>query len=285
MRLFVIIKHIINHPFNRDHKFKAVIRFITWQLRTLYNLKPFIHKFTNKSKIYLTKGMAGATCNLYNGLHEYSEMLFLLHFLRKEDKFIDIGANVGSYTILAAGHVGAQTISFEPVPQTFQWLNKNIHLNKIEFIVQSFNMALGSEKGSLNFSSNEDAMNHVVNEGGIKVPVDTLDNITQNFQPTMIKIDVEGWETEVIKGAENTLKMDSLKVIIIELFGLGNNYGFDEKKVDSQLKELGFRSYQYDPEYKSLLEVNQSSLYIRDIDFVRGRLKDAIPVFVQGEKL
>jgi hypothetical protein len=52
--------------------------------------------------MWATSGMTGATGNLYVGLHEFEEMAFLLHFLRPGDLFADVGANVGSYTILAA---------------------------------------------------------------------------------------------------------------------------------------------------------------------------------------
>jgi len=44
-----------------------------------------------------------------------NDMGFLLHFLRKDDLFLDVGANIGSYTVLAGGAVGAKSISFEPV--------------------------------------------------------------------------------------------------------------------------------------------------------------------------
>ena len=55
----------------------------------------------------------GATGNLYVGLHEFEEMAFLLHFLRRGDLFADVDANVGSYTILAAVAVGTEAIAFE----------------------------------------------------------------------------------------------------------------------------------------------------------------------------
>ncbi|MEJ7626598.1 MAG: FkbM family methyltransferase [Ferruginibacter sp.] len=82
--------------------------------------------------------MAGATGNIYMGLHEFPDMGFLLHFLRSEDLFFDIGSNIGSYTILASGQVGAKTFAFEPVPSTFSALHKNILANNLESIVRAF---------------------------------------------------------------------------------------------------------------------------------------------------
>jgi|GEM_PF-2324848 len=56
-------------------------------------------------------------------------MMFLLHLLRKEDSFFDIGSNVSSYSILANSHVGATTISFEPLPAIVELLKRNKEVN------------------------------------------------------------------------------------------------------------------------------------------------------------
>ena len=72
--------------------------------------------------------MTGITGNWYCGLHEFHEMAFVLHFLRKNDTFIDVGANVGSYTILAAV-TGSNVISIEPIPSTFNYLKNNVSIN------------------------------------------------------------------------------------------------------------------------------------------------------------
>lgn len=54
--------------------------------------------------------MTGATGNIYVGLHEFEDMAFLLHVLRRTDLFVDVGANIGSYTILAGGAAGAKLL-------------------------------------------------------------------------------------------------------------------------------------------------------------------------------
>jgi predicted RNA methylase len=76
--------------------------------------------------------MTGATGNIYAGLHDFHEMALLLHFLRPCDVFVDIGANVGAYSVLASGVVGAKTFAFEPVPQTFACLRDNVRMNDLQ---------------------------------------------------------------------------------------------------------------------------------------------------------
>jgi FkbM family methyltransferase len=180
MSIISSIRFIINHPLNRNNKSKAISRFIKWQINNILNPFSIIYPFTEKSKLIIKKGMTGATGNLYYGLHEYQDMFFLLHFLRPSDLFVDIGANIGSYTVLAAAHVEADTISIEPVPSTFTHLTNNLKINDIQKKVIALNMALGSKKGYINFTKNQDTTNHVAISGEkdiITVDVSTLDII------------------------------------------------------------------------------------------------------------
>ncbi|MDR1182284.1 MAG: FkbM family methyltransferase [Bacteroidales bacterium] len=262
----------------------SILRFFKWQINTRLNPYPVIYPFTEKSKLIIQKGMTGATGNLYCGLHEYCDMSFLLHFLRKEDTFADIGANIGSYTILASAHVGAKTFSFEPVPSTFSHLMDNIVINRLKNNVVALNIALGSSKGTIAFTSSLDTTNHVANENEddiISVPVETLDDVLENQQcPSLLKIDVEGFETEVFIGGGKTLKNKKLKAIIVELNGSGSRYGYDDKDIHNTLLGVGFLPYKYDPKTRILTEIpyfesTGNTIYLRDKQFVINRITNA----------
>jgi FkbM family methyltransferase len=240
----------------------------------------------------VSPGMTGATGNLYCGLHEFHDMGFMLHFLRRDDQFVDIGANIGSYTILAAAHVGASTISIEPVPTTYDHLMNNILINRIQDRVKAFNVALGSSKGLLNFTTSFDTVNHVATKeekDTIEVKVEVLDELLENSKtPTLLKIDVEGFETEVIKGAMKTLLKNELKAIIIELNGSGARYGYDESKIKDVLMEAGFKSCSYDPFLRSVSESealsSHNTIYVRDMKFVNDRVSKANKVNIFGKE-
>src|SRR6187431_1043522 len=143
MELSNVISFITNHPLNKDNKLKAILRFVRWQIRLRTSSKPILYSFTDRATLVVEKGMTGATGNLYCGLHEFNDMSFLLHFLREGDTFADIGANVGSFTMLACAHVGANSLTFEPVPATFANLKRNIEANHIHDKVTAFNAAVG----------------------------------------------------------------------------------------------------------------------------------------------
>ena len=112
--------------------------------------------------------MSGATGNLYCGLHEFYDMAFLLHFLRKEDLFVDVGANIGSYTILASAHIGASVISIEPVRKTFDHLATNVLLNNVYGKVELVNSAVGSKNGVIEFTSELDTIKSRSHERGTR---------------------------------------------------------------------------------------------------------------------
>jgi len=283
MSLVSLLKFITNHPLNRNHKIKAISRFAKWQINTRLNPYPVVYSYTDKTKLIIQRSMTGATGNLYCGLHEFNDMGFLLHFLRHDDLFVDIGANIGSYTILAAGHVGASVVSVEPVPKTFEHLRNNISINQVANKVVAYNLALGNEKGQISFTSTLDTMNHVATaseSNTIQVPVDTLDAIMEKEkEPVLLKIDVEGFETNVLKGASQTLSRKNLKAIIIELNGSGAKYGYDERLLHDKLLENNYHPYQYNPFQRELTAIDtfgtHNTIYIKDPAFVHERVKDA----------
>ena len=281
-----IVRYILKHPYNQRHKTRAIWRFISWQLRSRILRRPIVVPFTDKSKLVVHTGMIGATGNIYCGLHEFHDMAFLLHLLREEDTVLDVGANIGSYTVLASAHAGARSISIEPNPVTFSYLERNIKANQIGEKVTTYNIALGAAKGETGFIDTLDVEDHVAREdenASLIVPVETLDAVlAAHTVPDLIKIDVEGYETQVVAGATKTLMENNLKVIVIELAGFGARYGFDESKIRQQLLDSHFTPHQYNAFTRELrpdtAAGETNTIFIRDMDFVRERIRTAPPV-------
>ncbi len=284
------LKFIISHPLNANHKVSSLRKFVQWQIKSRLFKGPFVHTFTENSHLFVSRGETGATGNIYGGLHEFYDMAFLLHLLRCGDLFVDIGANIGSYTVLSSAEIGANNIAIEPVPMTFERLIANLDLNKINHNVQALNIALGKEKGMIRFTQSYDTINHVATEqeiNTIDVPVDTLDNILQNKNPILLKVDVEGFETEVLHGAHHSLQNESLKAIIIELNGSGRRYGYDDQHIHIKLIDHGFKPFDYDPFNRQLTEKTSfghaNTLYLRDLANVASRVKSARKIKVANQ--
>ncbi len=287
---------IWNHPLAGKHLIRSFSRWIWWQIQTTTSSSNYIVKpFVGPVKFYATKGLTGITGNIYTGFHEFNDMLFLLHFLRKGDLFVDLGANVGSYTLLASGWCNANSIAVEPVKKTFDVLSRNVSLNRIDELVELVNAAVGAGQGMVTFTSDQDTTNHVLagNESpaqnNVLVPMVTVDSLTNLKYLTLIKVDVEGFETEVLAGMRNTLSSAVLKAVIIELNGSGGRYGFDEQKIHELLLTNQFLPYHYDPFTRELTPKpthgDYNTIYCRDVNFIKERINTAKPVKMMGETL
>jgi len=107
--------------------------------------------------------------------------------VRRGDLCIDVGAHLGNHTVFFARVCGMRVIAFESRPDLYQALRRNVELNHLEDAVQTFQVALG---------------------GSGPVAISTLDEQVGDQQVALIRIDVEGAELEVLKGAERTIARD-----------------------------------------------------------------------------
>src|SRR5258707_13161636 len=131
MSLINVVKFVISHPLNRDHKLRSIVRLAKWQIGSRLVPGEVVYHWVNGSKFLVRTGETGLTGNIYVGLHEFSDMGFLLHFLRKGDLFVDVGANVGSYTILACAAVVRRGLAFEPMPSTYWRLVGSVSMSHL----------------------------------------------------------------------------------------------------------------------------------------------------------
>ena len=291
MSIIQYLKNIYDHPFHSKYKIRGLMNFFKWQISCLINPYPVVYPFTENSKLIISKGQTGSTGNLYCGLLEFNDMGFLLHFLRSTDLFLDVGANVGAYTILASAEINCKTIAVEPIPETFNNLTENISVNNVSEKVKALNIGLGSKKGKLNFTKSFDTVNHVATadeKDTIQVEVETLDSILIKDIPSLIKIDVEGFETEVILGADKTFNNQKLKAIIIELNGSGFRYGYDENKIHLDLLNKGFNPFGYNPKTRELIKLDSygsfNTIYIRDLNYVKKRISESRQIKIGGSE-
>ncbi len=203
-------------------------------IATIARIKPFRIKaktlWGDKMTYFLPEGQA----ILYYGFFEANLTNFLINFLKKGDSFIDIGAHVGYYSVLAANLVeetGAVNC-FEPTPRTFDSLKYNVSSKKN---VTINNCAVLNEEKEISFidygpkfsafngfkNRTSDDTKFLRNDGvEIKVKAIVLDDYcrAKNLRPTFIKIDAEGAEHLILLGMNYV--MDELKPLIsIEVAG------------------------------------------------------------------
>lgn len=263
---------ISRHPLTRDRPIAALGRFARWQIESRLRTDVEV-AWLEGAKLVVRNGMTGATGNIYCGLHEFADMAFVQHLLRPGDLFVDAGANIGSYTILASAVCGADTIAIEPDPATLASLQRNVAINGIEGRVTGVECALGAVPGMVRFTVGRDTVNRVAVTGDRntrEVKVATLDELVADRSPVLIKLDVEGYEKEVIRGASATLRAPSLLAIESES---------DDPAVVEEITGAGFHQAFYDPFERTFIEApkweTNNSLFVRDIDAVVERVRSA----------
>jgi len=288
------VVYILNHPIAKKDKFNALKRYVLFHLVGRLLPGPAQFSYVGNVKFLARPGLAGIVGNIYMGLEDFEEMGFLLHFLREGDLFVDVGANVGAYTLLASGVCKAKSIAIEPIPTTFELLMANLYINDLLYLVEPVRVGMGSSESMLYFTAGEDVLNRVILDerkgNSILVNVTTLDNLLREREPLCVKIDVEGWEFEVIRGANKTLNNDSLKAIIVELHGHEHRYSFSYEDVHRVLAEHNFSPFAYNPFTRKLQLLENfnhqkfNTLYVRDIGMVEQRVREAPVIKVLGEE-
>jgi len=275
-----LARFFASHPLTRDAPLKACARFALWQIKSRLQDQAIV-PWISGQRLAVRSGMTGATQNIYVGLHEFADMMLALHFLREGDLFLDIGANVGSYTVLASGVCRATTWSFEPDPNTVRHLKRNIAINNLDDLVAVHETALGSREGEIPFTIGLDTTNRVVTAGERNyrmVRQERIDNLIGGAQPAMIKIDVEGYEKEVLRGARELLSKNSLKLIELETVTPETNDTLVSNKFERAYYQPFSRKLQREP--TDICSSN--SFFVRDWEFVSYRLATANPVKVLG---
>ncbi len=276
-------KELKKHPLVKN-SIIGIIKYIFINLIMRFYNKPIKINWLNNLRYYLCLGDSGVIGNYYFYIDDYEESIFLIHYLTNKDLFIDVGSNHGHYTMIASGICDSKSISIEPVKETFDRLKMNIELNKLSN-VRLCNVGISDSDGELFFTNDKGTMNMVINQTSgrniEKVKVTTLDNLLEidDNNASVLKIDVEGYEKQVLLGSKEILKNPHLNVIIVELNESNLEYDYNEDETISILKENGFSPYKYiypDNELVPLEKKNFDSyntIFIRNINFVKNRIK------------
>lgn len=219
-KLFVFSKYLLDNLQNKEWKLIWIA--IVYILKKKSNKKDIIVT-SNLGKFFIRKNTIDF--KLANSAYECLVMKSIKGQLVISDLFIDIGANIGTYSIYAA-KFGIKSLAFEPVIDNFISLTKNIALNGYEQLITSYNYGLSYKKESSAFNyyslkPGASSIHELKRKGKkVKVQLEVFDQMKfeelKHAKRTLIKIDVEGMELDVLKGMENMLKSDMAFAIIIE---------------------------------------------------------------------
>jgi FkbM family methyltransferase len=216
------------------------------------------------------------TVNIFaNRFCRADDSLIIKHYLKKGNTVIDVGANIGTITLLMSRLVGneGRVLTFEPSKRFFNYLQENIKLNRFTNI-ESHNLALGSceENLFLNEDRGDDTNFFIqrvsTKEEHVPTQVRPLDSFTEDIKfIDFLKIDVEGFEEQVLSGAEKTLQ--KTKIIYLEFSPANLSLtGASEKNVINLLQKFNLninvdgklKSFKYEQnmnQHVDLIGINQ----------------------------
>jgi FkbM family methyltransferase len=199
---------------------------------------------------------------------ETGERHFINAFLRSGDVFVDVGANIGLFSVIAANRVGnsGMVYAFEPARKTFHRLHENMKLNNF-CNVQCFQLALSDESGEFPFYTSEDgfdAWNSIVHPiAGKSFSREFIQCVTWDHyarlhdllgKVTMMKIDVEGWETRVLGGGHEALSRGDAPLLQIEFTEeAAASAGSSCKDLYHMLEGFGYCMFRYDLRTRTLV--------------------------------
>ena len=246
---------LITAPFNKKYPIRALTRFLVWKLIRLFKLQNLKVKFWNNRYLYINHDSFQSMWLMYNYIVDWEEFLFIHYYLRKNSIVFDIGANMGFYTIWMSRSIGelGQIHSFEPDANNFDRLSQNISINQFkgQFILN--NDAVSKKNGIMKMTIGFDGENHLVDSNfsgnSSTINVVCLDEYCKQKSISLIdfiKIDVEGFELDVLKGAVNLLNQKNIEVIQLEVNRALINSGTTQKELISFVEDIGYTFCTYD---------------------------------------
>ena len=223
-------------------RFFAIKRFIFFDKKMKKN--NYILKMRNGTRFYLPYYKTDLIQNEIARTQNFFEIdildKVLKRTLEKHNKgaFLDIGSNIGNHTLyMFQKDLVSLAYCFEPVQDTFQILEKNISINNLQNKVKLFNVGVGETQGKAqiaSYTTSNTGMSQlkICNDGNI--PIIAIDDLKIDQDISCIKIDVEGFELNVIKGMLNTIKKHK-HILFIEI----RNHFFDA--ILEKLQPLGYQ--------------------------------------------
>jgi FkbM family methyltransferase len=286
---------IARHPANKGGRLAAERRAIEWHWRTRGGGGEAVVTVDGRTRLVARPHQFSAVWTIYDGVHEWEELQFCLRYLRPGDHFVDVGANVGVFSTLVGTRIpGVRITAVEPFPPVREDLLTNLALNDLSVdVVKVVDSALSDAPGEATFEVlDRDVLNRLApgsgtdadagaGTTGITVPVTTLDELVGDDPPALIKIDVEGSELLVMKGARRLLAGEAgpPPVLLFEHAGYCAHFGITPEEVRTFLRSVGYTIYllngELSPWHSDELPPTLNVIACPDVAAVRTRLGGA----------
>ena len=216
---------LINAPYNKSHPISALKRFISWKIIRLCKLKNYKAVFWGNRIINIQYNSFHTMWLMYNYLLDWDEFNLIKNYVLDGDVVVDVGANIGIYSLWMSKYAGThgKVFAFEPDSSNYFQLIENINLNNLGRYITPIQKAAGNVNGNISFTTGLDGENHIEKSNlhnVVDVPCVKLDDFfTENNigHISYIKVDVEGFELDVLKGSIKYITERKIEIIQLEI--------------------------------------------------------------------
>jgi FkbM family methyltransferase len=272
------LRVVMHHP-GIDNRLAALGRFVVRQTHKRVVGGPLVVRWEGM-QLAVAPDSPSAAAAYYFGRPDWWEFDFLERFLRGGDCVLDVGANVGVYALFMAKLVGphGRVLACEPDPDNAAALRANLSRNAFAH-VQLVDAAVGESQGSVGFVAGQRTQSRIARGGeatNAVAALTTVDALCADQAPLFAKIDVEGAEDAVLRGAREVMRRGYPKVWQLEVDPQRRE---QHARLAAALDEFGYRGFVWDPGAARLRACDldhppgNNILAIGDSEFVAARTR------------
>ena len=215
-------------------------KLLKWWLTRMAGIRVAIREVQGSTMI-LDLSDKGIHRDLYlHGIREPQATRYLQSILRSEWVVVDIGANVGYYALQEA-RIVRSVIAIEPTPASYHALRRNVMVNDYRNVM-TYQLAAGDHVGEIGLAvSRACNWNSIAETGGdITVVMMTLDSFLRDMKVDFVRMDVEGYEMNILKGMENILKEQKPRMFLEVHRDKLRDYGSSQRELMEYLAQFGY---------------------------------------------
>jgi FkbM family methyltransferase len=260
---------IFKHPYNTKNKLKALLRYFYYLTYKVSSKKQRLLDVWDNRKLNWYKDSVQSVWLMFNYIIDWEEFNLIKDRFKSNTVFIDVGANIGYYSIWASKfNPSGKIFSFEPGEINFKRLNENIACNNLFATIIPIQKAVAASSGIISMTAELDTLNHIVKSESksnilntLEADCISLDDFAKEENISFIdylKIDVEGFELDVLIGAEKLLLEKKIGIIQMEINNALLHSGHTVDAMLDLLKKCSYILCSYDVNKKELQEIKYS---------------------------
>jgi FkbM family methyltransferase len=245
----IVFRSVWENPGNRGQRARRLLRALKWQVSKHFSRRPWILRLASGALFKAYPDCVISSGLIYADLPEYQELKFIRKLLKPHQAVIDVGANVGHILLLLCDIVPpSRLFAFEPTPISFRRLKENWLLNNWP-VNNLYEIAVGEVEANMYIddSRNPQTTNALHEHANAKdvsikvIPLDSLFHLWHGLEIGLLKIDVEGFERAVFRGAVELLRKNPPRLLMFESL-----QGELDSEIGHLLKEYGYEVFQID---------------------------------------